>query len=140
MKILEVLGFVDEPKTGMATYDDMMADPEYFADEKNRKHGMVMMDPREYIDRALKGFQREYPNYSKQELIASRDEKLVDKYAQEMKGGDKFPTLTLDYSMGFSQEGLHRALAAIKAGINKVPVMMVSMTRNKVRKGKRAHY
>lgn len=139
MKLFEVLGFKDS-ETGMPTYDDMMANPDYFAKAKRRKGGVIMMSPDEYIERAAKGFQKFEPDTTVDSLIQTRDEELINKYAQEMKAGAKFPTIMLDYSMGFGQEGLHRALAAKKLGLKKIPVMVVSMTRKKDRGAGRASF
>lgn len=142
MKLNEVLGFVDDPETGMPSYDDMIRDPNYFARAKQRKHGIVMMSPDEYIDKATKAFQRMEPSsgYSRDIVMKTRDPELVAKYAEQMKGGEKFPTLVLDYSRGFEQEGLHRAIAAKKLGVEEIPVMVVSTTRNKERRGRRPQY
>ncbi len=139
MKLFEVLGFKDS-ETGMPTYDDMMANPDYFAKAKRRKGSVIMMSPDEYIERAAAGFRKHDPEVTVDSVIKSRDTALVDKYAQEMQSGDKFPTIMLDYSMGFGQEGLHRALAAKKLGIEKIPVMIVSMTRKSERGDAMASY
>jgi len=139
MKVFEVIGFKDQ-ETGMPTYDDMMKNPDYFARAKRRKGGIIMMSPDEYIDRAVKGFQKSDSTTSREQVLASRDIEIVNQYAREMQGGDKFPTIMLDYSIGFGQEGLHRAMAAKKLGIEKIPVMVVSMTRKKERGANRASY
>jgi len=138
MKLFEVLGFKDR-ETGMATYDDMLAMPDYFAKAKRRKGSVIMMSPDEYIERAAKGFSKFNPT-TIDSVINSRDKTLIDKYAQEMQDGAKFPTIMLDYSMGFGQEGLHRALAAKKLGIKEIPVMIVSLTRKKERGNAMASY
>ena len=132
MKIFEITGF-KSAETGLASYDDILKNPDYYAKAKRKKVGVVMMRPMEYIKKATKGFQKSRPELTVTELIASRDLDLVDKYAQEMRDGAEFPTLSLYYADGFSQEGLHRALAAMKAGIKEVPVMMISATRKKDR-------
>lgn len=142
MKLYEVLGFVDDPQTGMPTYDNMLQNPDYFARAKRRKHGVVLMSPDEYIQKAFRGFEKmnDHNKLSIEDVISSRDPKRVKKYAQQMQSGEKFPTIVLDYSLGFSQEGLHRALAAKILGIEEIPVMIVSLTRNKERKGRGASY
>ncbi len=139
MKVLEVLGFKDA-ETEMPTYDNMLANPEYFANDKNRKGSVVMMSPDEYIAKSLKGFQRNRPTVTKELLRKGRDSKIIDTYAADMKAGAEFPTLMLDYSMGFSQEGLHRAYAAKQLGLEEIPVMVVSMTRKKDRGSDKANY
>jgi hypothetical protein len=137
VKLCEVLGFVDSPRTDMPSYDELIKHPEYHTKAKRRKHGIVMMSPDEYIDRAVKGFQR-VGGYSREDVMASRSMRLVDQYAEEMRQGAKFPTVVLDYSRGFDQEGLHRALAAQKLGIEEIPVMVVSLTPRRERGGKKA--
>lgn len=132
MKIFEITGF-KSAETGLASYDDILKDPDYYARAKRKKAGVIMMDPMEYIRKATKGFQKQNPGLSVGELLASRDTKLVAQYAQEMRRGAKFPTLSLYYADGFSQEGLHRAMAAKLAGIEEVPVMIISATRKKDR-------
>jgi len=139
MKLFEVIGFEDK-KTGMPTYDDMMADPDYFARAKRRKHGIVMMSPDEYINKAVKGFKQSDPDATAESVIRTRDPDLISKYAKQMQTGAKFPTIMLDYSIGFSQEGLHRALAAKQLGLDEIPVMIISMTRRSDRGTKRASY
>lgn len=139
MKLFEVIGFEDK-KTGMPTYDDMMADPDYFARAKRRKHGIVMMSPDEYINKAVEGFKKSDPDATTESVIRTRDPDLVNEYAKQMQAGAKFPTIMLDYSIGFSQEGLHRALAAKQIGLDEIPVMVVSMTRRSERGTKRASY
>ena len=139
MKIFEITGF-KSAETGLASYDDILKDPEYFARAKRKKAGVVMMDPMEYISKAVKGFQKEHPDLSSSDLLSSRDPKVVAKYAQEMRDGAEFPTLMLNYAMGFSQEGLHRAMAAKVAGIEEVPVLIVSTTPRSERGNKKPTY
>ena len=135
MKLFELHEEFDTTTTKMDPYDNMLNDPEYVAKAKRRKHGIVYMHPLTYIEKAAKGFGSSY-----EDVVRSRDMALVDEYAEDMKRGDKFPLITLDYSMGFTQEGLHRAMAAAKLGYEKIPVMVVSLTPNKERKGAMASY
>lgn len=46
----------------------------------------------------------------------------IDKYAQSMKKGEKFPLPMLNYVFG-NQDGRHRALAALANHANKIPVI-----------------
>lgn len=165
--LIESFGFEDS-RTDMATYDEMMSNPEYYARAKRRKGSVVMMTPLEYILRSTKGFKKtgEVPELTPQMLRQSRDPERIKRYAQQMLHGEKFPTPILDYSIGFSQEGLHRAMAfdiATKTLKNardsgqldmskleelgpvdldhpKMPVFVVSMTPNKERQGRKASY
>ncbi len=122
--------FRDE--TTIPNIDDIFQDPDYFRTAKKKEAKIVHMTPEEYIKRSWKGFVQIYRDQgikppTEKELLTSRNMELVDEYAEAMKRGDEFPMLSLDYSGGyFSQEGLHRALAAIKAGIKKVPVAIVT--------------
>jgi len=111
--------------TEMPFYDDMMKNPEYFARKKGLKSRLVQMSPDEYIDTVSKN-----KNISPEELLQTRDKALIDEYSKLMKKGHKFPILTLDYSKHkqVSQEGLHRSFAAKRAGIKKVPVLIVDLT------------
>ena len=90
---------------------DMMKDPEYMAKKKGMIGKIEWMSPREYIDKCVVGFRSVgEPG----EVERGREPKLIKKYAKEMQQGDIFPMLELDYRGGFGQEGLHRAMAAIK--------------------------
>jgi len=115
--------------TGMPTYNDMMADPEYFKRAKKKVWHIEYMRPDEYMERTIKGFSTH--GYTRSQVMAGVEQELVDKYADLMASGTKFPMLTLDYSgyMGatgeFSQEGRNRALAAKKIGAEQVPVMII---------------
>jgi hypothetical protein len=115
--------------TGMPTYNDMMADPEYFKRAKKKVWHIDYMHPDEYMERAIQGFSAH--GYTRSQVMSGVEQELVDKYADLMASGTKFPMLTLDYSgyMGakgeFSQEGRNRALAAKKIGAEQVPVMII---------------
>ena len=111
----------DTTTTGMPHYDDMMELPEYFEKEKGYRFRKINMTPDEYIMRAAKGF-----GSSVAAITSSREPEKVEDYAQKMLGGERFPMLTLDYSRGsFTQEGIHRAMAAKKANLDIVPVLSV---------------
>ncbi len=128
--------FRDE--TTIPNIDDIFDDPEYFRTAKRKEARVEHMSPDEYIKRALAGFnmihkKQELPPISLKDLVSSRTPDLVDEYARAMQRGDKFPRLTLDYTGGyFSQEGLHRALAAKKAGIDQVPVVIATSVKESI--------
>jgi len=111
--------------TEMPFYDNMMQNPEYFERAKGLVSELVNMSPSEYLNRVADGFGKTVEQVTKQ-----RDAELVEKYTQKMIDGEQFPILTLDYSRGprVSQEGVHRSMAAIKAGVNEVPVLIVTST------------
>ena len=116
-------------QTGMPTFDDMIEKPEYFRDAKRKEFEIVTMSPDEYIERAVSGFDKfaGERNVTRDTLMRSRDPALIDEYAKALMAGDEFPMVVLDYTRGdFSQEGLHRAAAALKAGMDEIPVMIVN--------------
>ncbi|MCP3672740.1 MAG: hypothetical protein GY814_20420, partial [Gammaproteobacteria bacterium] len=109
---------VFQDKTTIPNLDDPLNNPEYFRKQKNIVVHDETMTPDEYLERVTKGF-----DGTLERTIQDIDSDIVDKYAEDMKSGDKFPMLSIDQSGGyFNQEGRHRALAAKKAGINQVPV------------------
>lgn len=116
-----IKGFTNQ-KTGMPMYDDMLRLPEYFRREKGLSfHVSNQWTPEKYLERCAEGFKS-----TVERLNQTRDEELVDEYADKMMKREKFPMLVIDYSNGFRQEGIHRALAAQKIGIQKLPVMIVN--------------
>ncbi len=119
--------FRDE--TTIPNVDDILDDPEYFRRAKKKTARRVQMSPREYIERAIKGFQLHYEGKSFEEVkrlvLGGRSKSKAEGYAKAMQAGDKFPALSLDYTRGFSQEGLHRAIAAMMLGLETVPVVIV---------------
>lgn len=125
--------------THMPSYDDMMKDPEYFKTKKHKVFSIVHMSPDEYINQAFDAFKQFgelKPWHDKRDLERSRSATLINKYAEKMSQGEKFPMLVLDFTSqyrgfsggkekSFSQEGLHRAYAARSLGIKSIPVMVV---------------
>ncbi len=122
-KISEDIQAFHSDTTEMPYYDNMMQNPEYFRDAKGLESELGTMSPKEYIQRVSDSFGKPVDV-----ITGQRDPELVDKYAQKMKDGEKFPILTLDYSRGsrVSQEGIHRSMAAIKIGLIEVPVLIVT--------------
>ena len=127
--------------TDMPMYDDMLKANDYlknyFREEKGITFKVTSMDPAEYVASVSKA--KDIPT---DRLRATRDAEKIAEYAKQMQeeGSRKFPILTLDYarfppgtrpgSRGkyLSQEGLHRAFAAIDAGVDRVPVLVVKST------------
>lgn len=97
--------------TGVSYYDNFLnfSDLHYMETHKNRTGKIVMMTPEEYYQEcATKVF-----TTSSDKLKVQRcTNDLVDKYAQDMKSGDKFPLLYINYS-DHDQEGLHRIMASV---------------------------
>ncbi len=126
-----VKGGMSTPKgftvdTTIPSFEDALRKPNYFRDEKNISVRRVMMPPDDYIKQASEGFGK-----SIEYVTSQRDPKLIKQYADDMLKGDKFPAASLDYDKyGFSQEGLHRALAAKQAGISKIPVSIRTAHRH----------
>lgn len=122
----EIKGFTT--KSDIPDYIEMQNDPEYFEKKKHKKFEIVYMKPDEYIKKVVSGFKSDFPKYSTSQLRSDCMQDTIKKYANDMKNGDKFPILILDYtrSSGFSQEGRHRACAAELAGIKTIPVMVVT--------------
>jgi len=112
----------DTKSTGMPMYDDWLKDTDYAREQKGFDVYVVNISPDEYISACVKGFKSTYES-----IIRSRtDSGKVEEYAELMKSGETFPMLMVQYSLDgyFTQEGLHRALAAKSLGIDKVPVLV----------------
>lgn len=115
----------DDTTTGMSDHTEMMNNPDYWREKKNKVFKITHMPPGRYIELAAEGF-----NMSTDRLISTRDVELAKKYAGKMTDGETFPMLTLDYSKDeFSQEGIHRAMAAEMIGVEKVPVIITKKDR-----------
>jgi hypothetical protein len=102
---------------------EIMANPDYWREKKRVVGGVQWMSPTEYIRACEVGFRR---NGTEGLVRGGRNPELIKKYAFDMKRGDKFPMLELDYRQDyFGQEGLHRAMAAEEIGVKKVPVFIM---------------
>ena len=107
--------------TGMPHYDNILHNPDYMRKNKGLIGTVIEMSPDEYIERVAKGFKS-----TPEEQVKWTAPNTVKKYAEAHKKGDKFPMPVLDYARkSFGQEGRHRALSAIHAGIQKIPVLVV---------------
>ena len=110
------------------------------------KSSVVWMTPDEYISKTAEGFNtlddvmyKQLRSEGKDPTIApretaetmeiSRKGTRANEYEVAMEQGDQFPMGMLDYSGGneypFSQEGLHRAVAAKQRGDKYIPVMVI---------------
>jgi len=80
------------------------------------------MSPDEYLMKCkeMKNYEKSIKEYIKSVI----DQEKVNKYYQAMVNGEKFPLIMLDY-ITYMQEGRHRALAAKKYKIKKLPVIIV---------------
>lgn len=105
--------------TGIAFYDKMLHDPE-FAKESGFDAYVVNIKPEQYIQASNAGLGVDTEQ-------SRRDSGKVEHYAELMKRGTEFPMLMIQYCSdgSFTQEGLHRAYAALDIGEKSVPVLVV---------------
>jgi 8-oxo-dGTP pyrophosphatase MutT (NUDIX family) len=98
---------------------------EYLNGKQNGGY-VAEMSPAEYLQRCA---YQVFENATIESTLAAINEKNVDEYAKKMESGEKFdmPYLNLEKS---EQEGRHRAAAAMKAGIEKIPVLVVGYKQN----------
>jgi len=109
---------------------EIMANPDYWREKKGVVGGVQWMSPTEYIRACELGFRR---NGTTGLIRQGRNAELIKQYANDMKRGDKFPMLELDYRNDyFGQEGLHRAMAAESIGVKKVPVFIMKDSPEKM--------
>lgn len=92
---------------------------------KNGQAHVVEMSPKEYIERV--NYQI-FNKYTTAQNISGRSYNTVNEYAEMMRQGVKFDTPYLDYDEE-GQEGIHRALAAIQNGYERIPVIVVPKKR-----------
>ncbi len=94
--------------------------PVYHMLEKLKKQTLKYISPKQYIYAIARGF----GNLSYEDATAHVNWDNVDKYAEAMESGSKFPIGY--YREGESdQEGRHRALAAMKLGCEAMPVIVI---------------
>lgn len=94
--------------------------PVYHMLEKLKKQTLKYIKPKQYIDTIARGF----GDLSYEEATKYVNWDNVDKYAEAMKSGSKFPIGY--YVVGEpDQEGRHRALAAMKLGCEAMPVIVI---------------
>jgi hypothetical protein len=125
MKLSQVAPIITpfvENTTGVSRYDDWLRNPEV-AKNEGFSYKIDHITPQQYIDACCYGFK-----CSPQQLSQRNDTGKINKYAQDMQRGDKFPMLVLSFAYGgqFTQEGIHRALAAQQVKVDKVPVMIIT--------------
>lgn len=85
---------------------------------KKETEELIYINPKQYIYNIAKNFSQK----SYEEALTCINDELVDKYVENMKNGDKFPVgfYTVNSS---AQEGRHRAIAMIKLGVDKMPII-----------------
>lgn len=87
---------------------------------KNGEGVVVEMSPKEYFDRCA----YEIFSGTMESALGAVDEKTVEKYAEQMRGGTKFDLPYLNYKDS-GQEGRHRAMAAYLNGVDRIPVLII---------------
>jgi hypothetical protein len=101
--------------------------PLYNIINKNKLYKLIYVSPKEYLIKVSNNFKTSYDDMINSGIIS---QKLVDKYAEAMKNGDKFPIIY--YTVNSSaQEGRHRALACLKLGCKLIPVVTISELNSK---------
>lgn len=141
-KILKGIGKGQFPfnvkTTDLPFWDAALKKPAYFKKVKGVTRRIKFMSPDEYFRRINKG-RRQDPLYDDLKDFAQyANPKLVDKYTVAMRHGSAFPMPGLEYqvtkarpmeslpmTVRVSQEGRHRALAAKKLGIDRMPVLLL---------------
>ncbi|MDO8611003.1 MAG: LPD11 domain-containing protein, partial [bacterium] len=116
--------------TGMPFYDQILKEPEYYKSHKGYTAKIVYMSPKEYLNRTMDARHISYT-----EMMAYIQPELVDQYSIKMKQGVKFDMPVLEYAKYFNQEGRHRALAAQKAGLTIIPVLIATKDKEFYKEG-----
>lgn len=108
--------------TTVPHYDDLLngKDTDYYKLKFHEQANLVWMSPEEYLEGCAKIFNT---SYDKQ--YSQGNTKETNTYAKNMKDGNKFPLPYLNY-VNSGQEGRHRAVACMKLGISKIPVLVIS--------------
>lgn len=110
-------------KTGMSYYDDFLnvKDHDYKRLAKGLQGEIVYMTPQEYIRRL--GTDIFHCSYER--VMRGVDHDNVQNIMDKMSSGTKYNLPILDLA-NETQEGRHRALAADKLGVKKIPVLVVT--------------
>lgn len=111
----------DTSTTGVVQYDNWLHNPSV-AREEGFDIEVKNMTPQQYLEACCYGFK-----CSLQQLQQRNDQNKIDRYASQMKKGMKFPMPTLQFVRGgsFTQEGIHRALAADQVKVQQIPVLVI---------------
>jgi len=102
--------------------------PLYSIINKRRTAKLEYMKPDQYIYNVARGFGISYDD-----ALQPTHEELINKYAQNMLDGDKFPVPYFVNNKP-SQEGRHRAMAAKKIGCKLIPVIkFIELSSNEIK-------
>lgn len=102
--------------------------------KQGKNFDIVEMSPKEYLQRSAyhifpnDGFNHRSSTYEQQLYLGMGDANVVEHLMDLMQSGTKMYLPSLDYST-YTQDGRHRALAAMLLGAEKIPVMVVRKKR-----------
>lgn len=99
--------------------------PLYSIISKRRTAIIEYLKPKQYIYRIANGFGISYEDA----LGGAYDENKAKSYAERMRNGEKAPIGFYTYD-GSSQEGRHRAMAAMLNNCDKIPVVQIKHLNN----------
>ena len=117
-----------------------MSVKDYYKRFKSRQSEIKEIDPQEYINTAMGNFwsqmspasQENWGGYSKfyDAMVSMRSEnrEQIEKLKKVIASEEQMHLPVLDFSRGFTQEGLHRAIAAKELGLKTIPVLYVTRT------------
>jgi hypothetical protein len=113
----------DASTTDMPLYDQMLKNPKQYEQSHGFAFNVEWMRPKDYIRKAADGFKSSPDNLKQTRTQTGK----ISKYVKKLQNGETFPMLVLQYTTDghFTQEGLHRAFAALEVGYDKLPVMVV---------------
>jgi hypothetical protein len=94
--------------------------PLYSLVYKRKIEELIYMSPKQYIYTIAQNF----GGLSYDDALIPVSQKKVDKYVEAMKNGAKFPVGNYQENSSL-QEGRHRAVALIKLGCEKMPVIKI---------------
>lgn len=102
--------------------------PLYSIINKRKTATLIEISPDEYIRHIARGF----GGLSYEDALMPVKKEIVDKYAQDMLNGDKFPVPYFVNNKS-DQEGRHRAMAAKKIGCKYIPVIkFIELTSSEI--------
>jgi hypothetical protein len=108
-----------EPSTGIALYD---------GDNSKYAHTDIVMDTDDFSNLQAQ-IHEEYSDVDRVRHFGSAEAERVEEYAESMESGEKFPmphiVMNDEGQVVNEQEGRHRALAALEAGVQELPVRVV---------------